>query len=99
MLASPAESLDAALAELGADVTVEFKLDGARVQVHRDGDDVRVWTRTLKEVTERVPELVELVRGLPCRSVVLDGETPRAARRRPSAPVPGDREPVRGGCA
>ena len=75
MLASPAESLESALAELGAEVSVEFKLDGARVQVHRDGDVVRVWTRTLKEVTERVPELVELVRGLPCRSVVLDGET------------------------
>jgi DNA ligase 1 len=75
MLASPAESLDAALADLGADVTVEFKLDGARVQVHRDGDDVRVWTRTLKEITERVPELVTVVRGLPCRSVVLDGES------------------------
>ena len=75
MLASPAESLDAALADLGDDVAVEFKLDGARVQVHRDGDDVRVWTRTLKEITERIPELVALVRGLPCRSVVLDGES------------------------
>ena len=75
MLASPAESLDAALADLGAGVAVEFKLDGARVQVHRDGDEVRVWTRTLKEITDRVPELVALVRGLPCRSVVLDGES------------------------
>ena len=42
---------------------VEYKLDGARIQVHRDGDDVRVWTRTLREVTDGVPELVELVRG------------------------------------
>src|SRR4051794_20946519 len=75
MLASPGSSLDDALADLGADVTVEFKLDGARVQVHRDGDDVRVWTRTLREVTEAVPELVERVRALPCRSAVLDGET------------------------
>jgi ATP-dependent DNA ligase I len=75
MLASPAQSLDAALAELGAEVSVEFKLDGARLQVHRDGDVVRMWTRTLKEVTDRLPEVVELVRGLPCRSVVLDGET------------------------
>jgi DNA ligase-1 len=75
MLASPAESLEAALAELGPAVTVEYKLDGARIQVHRDGDVVRAWTRTLKEVTERVPELVELVRGLPSRRVVLDGET------------------------
>jgi DNA ligase 1 len=75
MLASPAESLDAALADLGPDVVVEHKLDGARIQVHRDGTDVGVWTRTLREVTGAVPELVALVRALPCRSVVLDGET------------------------
>jgi DNA ligase-1 len=75
MLASPGSSLDAALADLGTDVTVEFKLDGARVQVHRDGDDVRVWTRSLREITDGVPELVERVRALPCRTAVLDGET------------------------
>jgi DNA ligase-1 len=75
MLASPADTLDGALAELGAEVSVEFKLDGARIQVHRDGDAVRVWTRTLREITGSVPELVELVRRLPCRAVVLDGET------------------------
>lgn len=75
MLASPGSSLDAALADLGAEVTVEFKLDGARIQVHRDGDAVRVWTRTLREVTDGVPELVARVRDLPCRSAVLDGET------------------------
>lgn len=75
MLASPGDSLDAALASLGADVTVEFKLDGARIQVHRDGDEVRVWTRTLREVTAGVPELVAHVRALPCRTAVLDGET------------------------
>jgi DNA ligase-1 len=75
MLASPGSSLDDALAALGTDVTVEFKLDGARIQVHRDGDDVRVWTRTLREVTDGVPELVERVRALPCRTAVLDGET------------------------
>jgi DNA ligase-1 len=75
MLASPGSSLDAALAALGSEVTVEFKLDGARIQVHRDGDDVRVWTRTLREVTDGVPELVERVRALPCTTAVLDGET------------------------
>jgi DNA ligase-1 len=74
MLASPAESLDAALAELGLCV-VEHKLDGARIQVHRQGADVRVFTRTLNEITPRVPELVYVVRALPCESVVLDGET------------------------
>jgi DNA ligase-1 len=75
MLASPGSSLDAALADLGSEVTVEFKLDGARIQVHREGDDVRVWTRTLREVTDGVPELVERIRALPCDTAVLDGET------------------------
>ncbi|HWE91172.1 MAG TPA: ATP-dependent DNA ligase [Pseudonocardiaceae bacterium] len=77
MLASPAESLDDALTELGqlGSVCVEHKLDGARIQVHRDGADVHVFTRTLREITAQVPELVELVLGLPCRSIVLDGET------------------------
>ncbi|MFR9729968.1 ATP-dependent DNA ligase [Saccharopolyspora sp. MS10] len=73
MLASPADALDAALAELGACV-VEHKLDGARIQVHRSGERVRVYTRALREITEQVPELVELALGLDCDSVVLDGE-------------------------
>jgi len=75
MLASPGDSLDAALTGLGPDVTVEYKLDGARIQVHRDGDEVRVWTRTLREITAGVPELVAQVRALPGRAFVLDGET------------------------
>jgi ATP-dependent DNA ligase I len=74
MLASPAESLADALGELG-DVSVEYKLDGARIQVHRNGNDVHVYTRTLREITDSVPELVELVRELPLHTVVLDGET------------------------
>ncbi|GAB3454846.1 ATP-dependent DNA ligase [Actinophytocola sediminis] len=73
MLASPGESLADALTM--GQVVVEFKLDGARIQVHKDGDDVHVYTRTLREITGAVPELVELVRGLPCRQAVLDGET------------------------
>jgi DNA ligase-1 len=75
MLASPGSSLDAVLADLGPDVTVEHKFDGARIQVHRDGDVVRVWTRTLREVTGGVPELVDRIRALPCDAAVLDGET------------------------
>ena len=75
MLASPGSSLGAALADLGEDVTVEHKLDGARIQVHRDGDVVRVWTRSLREITDGVPEIVARVRSLPCRTAVLDGET------------------------
>ncbi len=73
MLASPADDLAAALGD--GDVVVEQKMDGARIQVHRDGDDVRVWTRTLKEITARVPELVAVVRALPATTLVLDGET------------------------
>ncbi|MEU5840248.1 ATP-dependent DNA ligase [Rhodococcus sp. NPDC047139] len=75
MLASPAESLEAALTEFDGAVSVEFKLDGARIQVHRRDDTVWVFTRTLRDITTSVPELVDLVRALPCRSVVLDGET------------------------
>ncbi len=75
MLASPGSSLAAALESLGSDVTVEYKLDGARIQVHRNGPDVRVWTRNLREITDGVPEIVERVRSLPCRTAVLDGET------------------------
>ncbi len=74
MLASPADSLAEAVAELGR-VRVEYKLDGARIQVHRDGAEVHIYTRTLREITASVPELVDLVLRLPCRSVVLDGET------------------------
>src|SRR5581483_4704019 len=75
MLASPADSLEAALAELGEQVSVVYKLDGARIQLHRDGDQVSVFTRSLRDITDSVPELVELARSLPCRSVVLDGES------------------------
>ena len=74
MLASPAESLEEAVAE-HADAIVEYKMDGARIQVHRSGEEVHVYTRTLREITGSVEELVELVRALPCESVVLDGET------------------------
>jgi DNA ligase-1 len=80
MLASPGDSLEATLADLGPPdgepgVVVEHKLDGARIQVHRRGDEVRVWSRTLHDITDAVPEIVELVRGLDVETVVLDGET------------------------
>ena len=73
MLAAPGADLAEALARTPRP-SVEWKLDGIRVQVHRDGDDVHVFTRSLDEITGRVPELVEVVRSLPVRSVVLDGE-------------------------
>ncbi|RJQ80594.1 ATP-dependent DNA ligase [Amycolatopsis panacis] len=74
MLATPAESLEEAVAE-HAHALIEYKMDGARIQVHREGTRVHVYTRTLREITSSVDELVELVRALPCESVVLDGET------------------------
>ncbi|WP_106814441.1 ATP-dependent DNA ligase [Microbacterium timonense] len=75
MLASTAGSATAALQTLGTAASVEYKLDGARIQVHRDGDDVRVFTRSLADVTHRVPEIVQTVRALPAHRVILDGET------------------------
>jgi DNA ligase-1 len=73
MLASPGDDVEAALQRLGTGA-LEWKLDGVRIQVHRDGDDVAVFTRSLDEVTERVPEVVADVLALPVRTLVLDGE-------------------------
>ncbi|MGW5850230.1 ATP-dependent DNA ligase [Streptomyces sp. NPDC055254] len=73
MLANTAKSVGEALAALGPCV-VEEKLDGIRVQVHRDGDDVRVYTRSLDEITDRLPEVAELARSLPGERFILDGE-------------------------
>ena len=79
MLASPSEGLAQAVVELGGEtqesVLLEWKLDGARVQVHRDGEEVRVYTRALQEVTSSVPEIVEVAQALPARRFILDGET------------------------
>lgn len=74
MLAATAEDLSAAVEELGL-VSVEWKLDGARIQVHRLGDHVRVFTRNLNDITERLPEVVAVARSLPTEAIVLDGET------------------------
>lgn len=73
MLASTSSGVAAAISELGLS-SVEWKLDGARIQVHRHDDEVRVFTRTLHDVTSRLPGVVETVRSLPCQSVILDGE-------------------------
>ncbi|HEY2378780.1 MAG TPA: ATP-dependent DNA ligase [Gemmatimonadaceae bacterium] len=73
MLADSAPNVAEALAELGTAV-FEWKLDGARVQVHREGDRVVVYTRSLNDVTAAVPEVVEAVRAVGARDLVLDGE-------------------------
>ncbi len=75
MLAASAPDVATAMAGFaGREVVVDAKLDGIRVQAHRDGDDVRVYTRSLDDVTARVPELVAVVHSLPVRTAVLDGE-------------------------
>jgi DNA ligase-1 len=73
MLADTAASIGEAL-EGGAPASIEWKLDGARIQVHRDGERVAVYTRSLNEVTARLPEVVAAVRGMPARELILDGE-------------------------
>jgi len=73
MLASPSASLEEAMERVGEGV-VDWKLDGARIQVHRDGDDVAVYSRSLDDLTARLPEVVAAARALPARRVVLDGE-------------------------
>ena len=73
MLAASAPDLPSALARTGP-AAIEWKLDGVRVQIHRDGNDVAVFTRTLDDITSRLPGVVEVVRALPLHSAVLDGE-------------------------
>lgn len=73
MLARTADGLEEALERLGR-AALEQKLDGARLQVHKEGEVVRVFTRRLNEKTGAVPEIVETVRSLPAGEVVLDGE-------------------------
>ena len=72
MLAQPAEDIAAALKDLGT-ALLEWKLDGARVQVHKRGSEVRVFTRNLNEVTSRVPEVLAAVKTIDA-DLILDGE-------------------------
>ena len=73
MLASTAATVTEAVEALG-DCSVEWKLDGIRIQAHRDGDAVTLYTRNLNDITARLPEVADVVRSLPATSLVLDGE-------------------------
>jgi DNA ligase-1 len=73
MLAATAASVGEAIGACGLS-SVEWKLDGARIQAHRAGDEVRLYTRNLNDVTSRLPGVVAVVRSLPATSLVLDGE-------------------------
>src|SRR5437660_4125599 len=74
MLAQPAEDVADALERLGT-AAFEWKLDGARVQAHKSGQEIRVYTRSLNEVTAAVPEIVWALQEGPARELILDGET------------------------
>jgi len=73
MLADSADDVEGALAELG-EMSLEYKLDGARIQVHKAGGEVRVYSRSLRDVTVAVPEIVAATQALAPRTLVLDGE-------------------------
>ena len=73
MLASTADGATSAVVELGR-CSVEWKLDGIRIQVHRRDDEVRIWTRNLNDVTDRLGEVADLVRGFPVKVAAFDGE-------------------------
>jgi DNA ligase 1 len=85
MLAQTATDLSDALARIHP-AAVEWKLDGARIQVHRLEGEVRAFTRNLADITDRVPEVVEAVRALPVDALILDGEA--IALRRDRRPHP-----------
>lgn len=74
MLAQTAADVGEALEKLGEDAVFEWKMDGARIQAHKSGDAVHIYTRSLNDVTAAIPEIAELVKELPAREVILDGE-------------------------
>jgi ATP-dependent DNA ligase I len=84
MLASTAESAQEAVESFEC-ASVEWKLDGIRIQIHRRGDDVRVYTRNLNEITETLPGIVRAVQTLPVAQAVLDGEALWMTRDGPAA--------------
>lgn len=74
MLAQSAADVADALSQLGGEAAFEWKVDGARIQAHKAGDTIRIYTRSLNEVTHAVPEIEEAIRAMPSREIVLDGE-------------------------
>jgi len=73
MLAQPAEGIDDAMDALG-EAALEYKLDGARVQIHRVGKDVRIFSRRLHDVTDSLPDVVEIILAQPTSQFIVDGE-------------------------
>jgi DNA ligase-1 len=73
MLAQTAEDVGEAISELGQ-AALEYKFDGARVQVHKSGDQIAVFSRNMNDVSAAVPEVVSAVRAIPAHDLILDGE-------------------------
>lgn len=74
MLAGSAGEVSEAVAAFDR-AAVEYKLDGARIQIHKLESDVRAYSRSLRDVSAAVPDIIEIVRGFPARALILDGET------------------------
>ena len=86
MLAQPASDVNEAFEQLHGNVSLEWKLDGARIQAHKSGRDVRVFSRNLRDVTSAVPEVVDAMRALDAHDLIVDGEV--IALRPDAAPHP-----------
>jgi DNA ligase-1 len=86
MLAQVADSVDDALKEHGGRTAFEFKYDGARVQIHKSQDGIRIFSRRLTDVTASLPEIVEMTRRLPVKEAILEGEV--VAVDRHNLPIP-----------
>src|SRR4030095_15291775 len=74
MLAQTAADVGEALEQLSGEVAFEWKMDGARIQLHKGGDSGSIHTRSETEVTAPIPEIVESAQRLPAREMILDGE-------------------------
>jgi DNA ligase-1 len=74
MLAQAAGDVDEALSTLAGEIAFEWKMDGARIQVHKQGGEVRIFTRNLNDVSAAIPEIADAARALPAVQLVLDGE-------------------------
>lgn len=85
MLANPAKGEQEALARFG-EAAWEYKIDGARIQIHKANDEIKIFTRHLKEVTSRLPEIVALARSLPMDEAIFEGEA--IALRADGMPLP-----------
>jgi DNA ligase-1 len=85
MLASPVEGEVEAIERLG-EAGWEYKIDGARIQVHKDGEEIRIFTRHLKEITGSVPEIITLAKKFPMDKAIFEGEA--IALREDGRPLP-----------